>query len=390
MITPKEIEQQCQNWWKSVLTAYIDSVDFFPKEINRIGKITAKDLLERLPEYQKSLALLRNNSKINKKYGYTLVEIERQFDKIGKQLIPDKIVIETLDDYLKSIGKEKDYQVFVNNYNLIIQAFPELKDRLIKSPQKVIDNQGKWKDILKVCAYFNSNPKPNLYIRELPIKVHTKFIENNKPIIKELLDILIRKHINPDEKKFEKRFNLKYDEPLVRFRILDKNISQTYFSGIEDSSIPVSQFEKLELPIKRVFVVENKMNVLTFPVMRETIVLFGMGYGIEILKNVQWLNGIELFYWGDLDVQGFEILSQFKGYFPHTQSILMDMDTFEKYFEKDAGTPTKITATLNLTAEEQKLFELLKANNWRLEQEKIPQEFANRVITDNSKRYDVL
>ena len=384
MITPGEIEQQCQNWWKSVLTAYIDSVDFFPKEISRTGKITAKDLPERLPEYQKSLALLRNNSKNNKKYGYIIVETERQFDKIGKQLAPEKIVIETLDDYLKLIGKENDYQIFVKNYNLITQKFPELKEWLVKYPQKVIDNQSQWSDLLKVCDYFKANTNPNLYIRELPIQVHTKFIETNKGIIKELLDILIQNSVNRKEKEFEKRFNLKYDEPLVRFRILDKNIAQTCFSGVDDLSIPINQFEKLNLPIRNVFVVENKMNVLTFPIIDKSIIIFGSGYGgVGNLKNVKWLNETDLFYWGDLDVQGFEILSQFKGYFPHTKSILMDKTTFDKFFEHDKGTLSKITDVLNLTEKEQQLYKQLKENNWRLEQEKIPQVYVNEVIQIN-------
>ena len=107
MITPKEIQQQCLNWWKDVLIAHIERMNYFPKEINRIGKITAKDLLEKLPEYQKSIALLRAHSKSNKRHGYCVVEIERTFEKIGKQSVPEKIIIETLDDYLKITKKEE-------------------------------------------------------------------------------------------------------------------------------------------------------------------------------------------------------------------------------------------------------------------------------------------
>jgi len=36
------------------------------------------------------------------------------------------------------------------------------------------------------------------------------------------------------------------------------NISRQYFSGIDDLSIPVSQFEMLELPIKTVLVQKTK------------------------------------------------------------------------------------------------------------------------------------
>jgi hypothetical protein len=336
--------------------------------------------MEKLPEYQKSLEILRNNSKSNKKFGYSLIETQKQFNKIGKQSTPEKIVIETLEDYLKITGKEKEYQIFALNFELLIGAFPKLKEWALSYPKKLID-YNVWQDIIEVCGYFIKNPKPNLYIRQLPVPVHTKFIEDNKGILKELLDILIGEHANQDEKDFEKRFHLKYAEPLVRFRILDKSISLQYFSGIDDLSILVSHFEKLELPVKKVFVVENKMNVLTFPIIDETIVIFGSGYNIENLKNAEWFKNIELLYWGDFDVQGFEILSQFRRYFPKAGSFLMDTATFKRFEnEKGKGTVTKISTALNLTNEEQELYELLKLNNWRLEQEKIPLEYVKNSI----------
>jgi hypothetical protein len=215
------------------------------------------------------------------------------------------------------------------------------------------------------------------------------YIENNEGIIKELLDILMSEHINQNEKEFEKRFNLKYCEPLVRFRILDKNISRQYFSGIDDLSIPVSQFEGLKLPVKKIFVVENKMNLLTtaltLPETDETIVIFGSGYGgVKNLQNAEWLKNVELLYWGDLDVQGFEILSQFRGYFPQVKSILMDEETFKSFEKEKAEGKEKKNSAPNLTDEERKLYELLKANNWRLEQEKIFAEYTNDFIKKQS------
>ena len=53
-----------------------------------------------------------------------------------------------------------------------------------------------------------------------------------------MLDILLRDHINSEDKEFEKRFHLKFNEPCIRFKILNKEISQKYFSGIDDIAIP--------------------------------------------------------------------------------------------------------------------------------------------------------
>ena len=92
MITPKEIQEQCLKWWKDVLLSSSDSTSYFPKEINRIGKVSSKDILKNLSAYKDSIHLLRSHSKEKKKFGYKLVLEERQFDKIGTQQVPEKLL----------------------------------------------------------------------------------------------------------------------------------------------------------------------------------------------------------------------------------------------------------------------------------------------------------
>ena len=303
---------------------------------------------------------------------------------LGTQDLPTSIYFDTEKDFLKFLGKEKEVGLFKTSVEKIIEAFPELKEWIIKNPIRIITSQIEWDNILKVCQYFKQNPKPNLYLRELPINVHTKFIERNKSVIRELLDVLLIEHINSDHKDFERRFYLKFSEPLIRFKILDNEISQKYFLGIDDLAVPVSQFETLNLPIRRVLVVENKTTLyttLTLPQMKDTMAIFGSGYSVSNLKNAYWLSNVELFYWGDIDVQGFEILSQFRGYFSNVKSMLMDNVTFEKFFENDKGTLTSISTKLHLTEREEGLYGVLKENNWRLEQEKLPLYWINEYFS---------
>ena len=130
------------------------------------------------------------------------------------------------------------------------------------------------------------------------------------------------------------------------------------------------------MPVSRVFIVENKVNFLTFPPVSNSIVIWGQGYGVVATQNSELLKSVDLIYWGDIDAQGFEILSQFRSYFAHVKSLLMDKATFDKYFENDLGTPSKINVELNLTSEEKALYQYIKVNNYRLEQEKIPQSYV--------------
>ena len=195
-----------------------------------------------------------------------------------------------------------------------------------------------------------------------------------------MLDIIIAEHINVGEKQFESRFNLKYVETLVRFRILDETISQQLFGGVEDLSIPISEFQHLSLPIQTVYIVENKMNMLTFPAHRKSVVIFGKGFGVDIMKNVEWLKSKKIYYWGDLDAHGFQILSEIRTHFEQVESFMMDRNTFDLFFEGDKGTETNVEKDLCLTSEESEMFKYLKEYNLRLEQEKIPHEYARTKI----------
>lgn len=376
MITPKEIKDKTERKYISFLQSLVENIPFSRIDIRGDKSYTKSSL----PEFEKEIQQIISQSKEKKGFGYTLEFQKVKTKHLGTQDLPIAIYFDDQKDFLKFLGKEKEVELFKASVEKIISEFPELKEWIIKNPKKIIDNTNEWESILKVCHYFKQNPRPNLYIRELPIKVHTKFIESNKSVIQELLDILFLENINITEKSFEKRFNLKFAEPQIRFKVLDKSIAEKFFSGIDDIAIPVSQFEKLNFPIKKVLVVENKTTLyttLTLPKMNDTIAIFGSGYSVYNLKNVRWFDNLELLYWGDIDVQGFEILSQFRTYFPQTKSILMDKQTFDYFFENDKGTPTNISTKLNLTDEEQQLYDILKTNNWRLEQEKITFDYVN-------------
>jgi len=371
MINPDEIKLKAERKYRMYLQARIKQEDIFPLFI--IGN---KKPSNSISDFRKELNDLATFSKEKKGFGYSVDYRERKTKKLGTQSFPSSIYFETKQDFEKYLKVEKEVKQFIIDYKKITTSFPELRPWLEKYPKKIITHSHKWTNILKVCEYFKAHPTPDLYIRELPISVHTKFIETNASILKELLDIIIAPFIQKDKTKFEKRFNLKYSPPLIRFKILDSEIGERYFSGINDLSIPINQFNSLDLNLEKVIVVENKTNLhtiaLTLPEMEKTMVIFGSGFKVQNLKNAEWLSKLEILYWGDLDAQGFEILSQMRNYFPQTKSFLMDKNTFNKFFEEDTGTRSKVNAPLNLTEAEMTIYERIKEHNWRLEQEKIP------------------
>lgn len=373
MITPAEIKQKAENKYVAYLQSIVDGIPFCPLVI--VGN---KKPDENAVRFETELNELINHSSERKGYGYTIEYVTVRTKLHGVQDLPVSIVFQTESDYLKFIGKEKDTIKFRENLKRILAVFPELKDWTHRFPYKVIAND--WDGLLKVCNYFKTAPTPNLYIRELPIKVHTKFIEQNKGIIKELLDILIADYVNLDEKHFESRFHLKYDEPIIRFRILDRSLSMQLFSGLDDLSIPIGQFKNLNISIKKVYVVENKITMLSFPTMEDSIVIWGKGYAVDEIKDVKWLKEVNIFYWGDLDAHGFQILSEFRFHYKQVQSFLMDRKTFDTFFEGGIGSKTFVEKDLCLTPLENEMYQYLKTNSFQLEQEKIPFEYMLQMI----------
>jgi hypothetical protein len=124
------------------------------------------------------------------------------------------------------------------------------------------------------------------------------------------------------------------------------------------------------------------MNFLTLPKLDKTIAIWsGGGFSVSHLKDVDWLKNNQFYYWGDLDAQGFQILNQFRTYFPDTVAVMMDEETLNS-FSPVVGEPTPKQHLKLLTDEELQLYQLLRENNLRLEQEKITQAYAEAKIME--------
>jgi hypothetical protein len=389
VITVAEIKEKAENFYREFLGAIVSKENLFPKII-RSDKSFSKDFVES----GKQKAEIIEHSKDRKGFGYTINYRTVNTKRHSTQDVIDEISFKSEIDFLKFIRKESEAEIFRKNSDKILARFPELLEWIKKYPLKVVQYADIWEQLLIVCNYFQQNPKPNLYIRELPA-VHTKFIETNKGILLEILNrILQASDINQEfntVKDFEKRFGLKFNQSQIRVRVLDKIIAHRCLSGLTDVVITQDEFCNLQIPCKKVFILENKtnfsnlMNFLTLPQMENTIGIFGSGFMVANLKNAWWLAEKEIYYWGDIDTHGLQILSQIRGYFPNTKSIMMDFETLNTFKDDwSNGEPTAVTSLSNLTADEQKLFLFVKGKGIepiRLEQEKISHEYVLRQIS---------
>lgn len=368
MITVGEIRRKSASIYSELLKDYLKGAASFPKVI-RSDKSLSKDF----PEMSQEIAQIMAESKDRKGFGYHVKSEPVKTRLHGIQNIPKAIVFDTLVDLLKFIGKTKEYELFVEQSKFVLGEYPQLKEYLSKKPELIVANFGKWDDLIKVCNWFYHHYESDrYYIRELPISVHSKFIEENKSTLQTLLDVLISEKTIRDETNFEKRFRLRYAEPTIRFRLLDPNLLKG--SGYSDISVPLSQFANQIIDCRTIIIVENLMNFLTFPQVEKGMAIWGKGFAVDSLKEIDWFAEKKILYWSDLDVQGFQMLSQIRSYYQNVQSFLMSMETLNLYKEFWVkGTPSNIGDLPFLDDDERIVFHFLKEHNIRLEQERISQ-----------------
>lgn len=379
MITPKEIRQKAERKYLDFLRATVTGEPFFPLAI-RFRKARAGDEYLVLRDWVGDLLA---GSKQERGFGYTVELEERTLRRYGRQSLPACITIDSETDYLRLIGKMAEFEQWQTAVSHTLAQFPELRDWLAQYPQRVLPHLAIWHDLLTVCAYFVAQPRPNLYLRELPLPVHTKFVEENQAILRHLLDELLpAKAIHTEESHFERRFGLRYDEAQIRLRLLDESLRHELGWPTADISITLSDCAGLNgLNDRTIFIVENKMTFLTLPPVTNGLAIWGKGFQVSLLRELTWLANCDIWYWGDLDAQGFAILSQLRGYWPQTRSFLMDGATLAKYRAfVVVGTAVSEMVLVNLDGGETAVYQKLRHHNWRLEQERISQADVKRVL----------
>lgn len=373
---PIDLRAQMQKLWdRGELLAFLVTGDqLFPKRLT-LKVPTSAEIADRFDEVRVWIGELR---------GFPNCRVEmREFKHrlFGANAVPQAVWIDTVEDALALIGKSRAAARFAS----LIEVTRELESRLLpwlaKRPLRALELADEWSRLLEVVTWLEKHPAPGLYLRQVDIPgVHSKFIEAHRAVLTELLDIVLPPEAIDSTASGISRFVMRYgfrDKPVrIRFRILDPRCTILLCGLAGDITLDADSFAQLAPKVSRVFITENEINFLAFPDAKESLVIFGAGYGFEMLSGAEWLKRCRIYYWGDIDTHGFAILDQLRSHFDNVESFLMDRVTLLA-FESQWGKEERQTLRdlPRLTGEEKALFDNLRDNrirkNLRLEQERI-------------------
>ncbi|WDP93286.1 MAG: hypothetical protein HUN04_13570 [Desulfobacter sp.] len=353
---------------------------------------TAKELTHEFEAARNWVAGIRSHPGAETATGFDVEWKQVNHRTLGKNKIPRALVFNTVEALAAYLDKKGQLARYQKLFQYISARFPELSGLLIKRPMDILAHDRDWDRLLAVAQWVRNNPRPGIYLRQLEIPgVDTKFMEARKAWLARMLDELLPPEaIEMDatgKAGFERRFGFRPKPARIRFRILDLTLSNL---GLSDLEIPAADFYGLSIEPDIVFIVENEITGLSFPTFPGAVVIIGLGYGLSVLSKTPWMQGVPIWYWGDLDTHGFAMLDQGRHHFPGTRSFLMDEATLlsHKLLWGKESSPTNRELPL-LAPDEAGVYDGLRRNRHaprlRLEQERISYSFIRRAMAHIQK-----
>jgi hypothetical protein len=396
--TPDELRDQVLSIWKrgKILASGVSiptppqageerAEALFPLKLT-LRRPEAKEIGPSFEAVRAWIRELEEHSRSCKGFGYDIEWTVINHRQLGRNMMPIRISVPAESDALRLIGKEREGRHFRQLVAMTRDRFPALMPWVSRRPFVLLEHASDWPRILDVVAWFRDHPRSNLYLRQVDIPgVDTKFVESRKPLFSELLDIVLERHDDPlpaaaAAQTFEQKYGLRTKSPLIRFRVLDRRIA---IAGLSDLTIPAADFATLDIAARHIFITENEINGLAFPDFADAIVVFGLGYGIDLLQSASWMAHAQIYYWGDIDTHGFVMLDRLRGGFANARSLLMNRETLTAHRSlwgrEDA--PSR-TALSRLDPDERALFDDLVHDRLgekvRLEQERVSYAWLER------------
>ena len=350
--------------------------DAWPYEVS-LGRMSTGDLAREAPRVSAYVAEMR---KWCDRYGLGVRSAARRFGAV--QELPTHVVVPSIDcaagllgsDGLSSLRRARARAAMLRDHT----GIPPAQRTDVRTMERVLRATADWTDtdfelLLQAASWFACHDARGLTPRQVPLEgFHAKWLDGHKR--RELLCLLAA------------RDELGLVDRLAELSYAYLDPAWLAAGGRRYDSLVVGDWHAPAYEPSFIIVVENKDTYLWFPEAEGGICVFGSGMaGPSLLTQVPWVRSApKLFYWGDMDADGYVILDAYRAQGLPVTSVLMDdaaFDHYERYGTREARgrralTTRKLRELPYLTAGERVVYERLCDPAWegmlRVEQERIP------------------
>ena len=316
---------------------------------------------------------------------------ERQYRQLSEQRVPVKLRIFSLQQLTELLGAEQQLENWLNKISSFLQqsfVHDRHQHRLFQTLIHHLEqierySQQEWQWLIQLIEQLKPNMGAGLYLRALPLSaVNTKFLEQNLLLTEVICNVLYDDEIVLAGGLLAWLDCLDSPKGWLTIKPVCPNV-QEKLGGLPVFQLSTEVLDQFELPAERIIVVENIQSGLACPNLENSIVVCGGGKNISWM-NAKWLQHKQVFYWGDIDSEGLNILSMVRQKIPHVIALMMDEATVLQFQNHMVDEPDSIFSEPQyLSADELKLFHDLRAQtfkNRRLEQERISVDWVHRYL----------
>ena len=254
---------------------------------------------------------------------------------------------------------------------VLASRYPHLAqpDRTLSAVDKLSDVD--FNLLCRAADWFAAHDATGLTPRQVPIGgLHAKWLNTRHALVAELAGV--------EDLRLAPRHPAR-----IHFTYLDPNHRAA--GGRMHDSATVGDPVRMPYRPETVIISENKDTAIHFPALPGGVSVEGVGRGGGTAAAFDWIaRAPQVFYWGDMDADGLEILDGFRAAGVPATSILMDPAAYEAWkpfgtnvdqYGKPLG-PRPPRPVPHLTDAERALYEQLISPGWighrRIEQERIP------------------
>lgn len=316
--------------------------------------------------------------------GWRVVLAEQRFRTVGLTVrLPRELTVDSTESLIRALQPNgvtpavwrtaiSRLQRFCETFGLTSDdsrrsAAASLRGLKLLFPQDTSDRE--FEAVLRTLSWLLRHPNAGLFPWALPVAgVDSKWLDRRRGTLVRLWNTVTGENVSAAD--FLEHVGLLR---LPQF-VLVKNAAA--WGGEEAAEevvkLPVETLAKKAPESPVVLIIENEQTALSLD-FRDVPIFLALGYGVTLLESLPWMKEKRILYFGDLDTHGLAILAECRRLFPQTESVLMDLPTFERWRAFAVTEPKGAEPSPeHLTPEERALADVLSAGRLRLEQERIP------------------